>query len=105
MLSTAARHDALAPTRENLRDPAPSATAISDQYLLVRTSNQSSQLVPSCLCFLPRTRAATKRDRSASCVTSKVEYSSCFSGSASGTGMYFHCGPAVLEGGLATAFS
>src|SRR5262245_49981186 len=105
MAWTAATQDARAPTREYLRDPAPSETAINDQCLLARTSNQSSQLVPSCLCFLPRTRAPINREPSAVFVSEIVAYSSCLSGSESGTATYFHCGPVTRDGEFATAVS
>ena len=59
------------------------------------TSYQSSPLVPSCLCFLPRTRAASSRP-SSGVIRSTASDSGWGSGSAAGTGLYCHWGPVGL---------
>jgi len=55
--STAPSQLTLAPMRDSGLEPAPSATTAIRQPADSAVSNQSSQLVPSCLCFFPRTRA------------------------------------------------
>ena len=99
MWPTAAMHAALAPTRENLREPAPSDTATNVQFPSVATSNQSSQLVPSCLCLRPLARAPITSVSGPASYRAAAD-SSCLSGP-SGTGR--HCQDAAVVAVAASA--
>src|ERR1044072_6285273 len=94
-MATAVSQAAFAPTRENFFDPAPSETAMIVQPPLMSKWNQSSQFVPSCLCFLRRARAPMSRKPSGD-LALRLSDSSCSSGSYFGTGSHFHCGAGGL---------